>query len=357
MGLRSILVKNGIIWDGGRFLDGNVLVENGVIKEIGSSIETLTDYTYDASGCIVSPGFVDIHTHVRGISSDQFGVPIDAVSFPFGVTAVADASAAKGNRALADLLMVKNVVFLDSGIFENRAVFAGTDQMLELYGDKAIGIKIYFDTEVSEVCDIQPLQEVCAYARAHKLKVMVHCTNSPVPIGEVLDCLAPGDICTHAYHGGVYTTAEDDFAALKEAKMRGVIIDAGMAGGVHTDFKVLKAAIKSDALPDVISTDITSYSAFIRGGRYGMTMCMSMMRHYGINEEKILRAVTSDAAKALGKEKEWGYLKVGRRADVSVVAYSDCGFHITDKAGNIMTDNKGYRCRLTIADGQVVYRE
>ena len=34
-------------------------------------------------------------------------------------------------------------------------------------------------------------------------------------------------------------------------------------------------------------------------------------------EEDILRAVTSAPAKALGKEDEWGYLEVGRTADIA----------------------------------------
>jgi len=34
----------------------------------------------------------------------------------------------------------------------------------------------------------------------------------------------------------------------------------------------------------------------------------------------------------------------------------DEGFSLTDKAGNHIERDKGYRCVLTLADGQVVYR-
>ena len=67
-------------------------------------------------------------------------------------------------------------------------------------------------------------------------------------------------------------------------------------------------------------------------------------------------AITSTPAKALGKEKEWGYLEVGRTADVSVFDFTDEGFDLTDDAGNRLNNNVGYRCVLTVADGQVVYR-
>ena len=125
---------------------------------------------------------------------------------------------------------------------------------------------------------------------------------------------------------------------------------------MHTDFKVFENAVKSGELPDIISTDITKYSAYKRGGRYGMTMCMSIARHLGMSEEDIFRAVTSAPAKALGKEKEWGYLGIGKSADISVFDYTDEGFDLTDNAGNHIESEKGYRCLLTIANGEIVYR-
>ena len=76
-----------------------------------------------------------------------------------------------------------------------------------------------------------------------------------------------------------------------------------MAGHVHTDFGVLKRAIDADCLPDTISTDITKASAYKRGGRYGMTMCMSIAKHLGMQEEDIFRAVTSTPAKLWEKMK------------------------------------------------------
>ena len=185
---------------------------------------------------------------------------------------------------------------------------------------------------------------------------MVHSSNSPVPMGELLGVLRAGDILTHAYHSGKNNVSEDGYECIKEAKRCGVIIDAGFAGHVHTDFKVFGEAVHCGAIPDVISTDITKFSAYTRGGRYGMTMCMNIARTLGMQEEYIFRAVTSNPAKALGKESEWGYLRVGRIADITVLDYTDEGFDLTDKAGNHIGSQKGYRCVLTVSDGQVVYR-
>ena len=87
-----------------------------------------------------------------------------------------------------------------------------------------------------------------------------------------------------------------------------------------------------------------------------MTMCMSIAKHLGMREEDILRAVTRNPAKALGKEQEWGTLKIGGVADLAVLDVTDEGFSLTDRAGNHIESSKGHRCLLTVADGQVVYR-
>ena len=87
-----------------------------------------------------------------------------------------------------------------------------------------------------------------------------------------------------------------------------------------------------------------------------MTMCMSIAREAGMREIDIFKAVTENAARALGKEGEWGRLTVGARADVTVLDYTDEGFLLTDKAGNTIQGTKGYKCLLTVLNGQVMYR-
>jgi dihydroorotase len=43
----------------------DILIKDGLIKEISSSISATSDEVLDASGCIALPGFVDLHTHLR----------------------------------------------------------------------------------------------------------------------------------------------------------------------------------------------------------------------------------------------------------------------------------------------------
>ncbi len=352
-----ILVKNGRIWDGEKFFFADVLTEGTEIAKIEKNIADYADFVFDATDKTVSAGLVDIHVHMKGIASEEFGIEPHMSSFPFGVTAVNDAGSAHGDRVLLDSFAVKNTVFVGADIKNNHADFTFTEKLLQKYADKAIGIKVYFDTTLTEVRDIAPLKEICSYAKSRNLKVMVHCSNSPTSMAEIVNTLSAGDILTHIYHGGENCCKDNDFEAFKLANRKGVVLDAGFAGHVHTDFSNLKSAIKAGFLPDTISTDVTCFSAYKRGGRYGMTMCMSIARSAGMCEEDIFKAVTSSPARALGKESEWGKLEVGRKADIAVLDYTDESFDLTDKAGNRMQNKNGYRCALTVSDGQVVFRD
>lgn len=352
----KILIKNGRVWDGEKFFFADILTNNKLIEKIEPHISDKADYIFDADGKIVSAGLVDIHVHLKGIASEKFGIQAEMSSLPFGVTAVNDAGSILGDKTLLDSFAVKNTVFVGTNIKNNHASFVNTEKYLEKYGDKAIGIKVYFDKTNSEVFDITPLKEVCNYAKSKNLKVMVHCSNSPTSMSEIIEALSSGDILTHPYHGGENSCLDNDFEAFKIAKAKGVVIDAGFAGNVHTDFKNFEKSIKSGFLPDTISTDITCLSAYKRGGRYGMTMCMSIAKTLGMNEEDIFKASTSTPAKILGKENEWGSIKVGRIADIAVFDYTNESFDLTDNAVNIVKSDMGYRCILTICDGQMVYK-
>lgn len=353
--MAKILIKNGRVWNGEKFFFADVLTDGGKITKVEQEINEQADFVFDATGKIVSPGLVDIHVHMLGLN-EEFGVHPELSCIPFGVTAAVDGCGVLGDKALLDTFLLKNRVFVSALFENNRADFSLAEKKLADYGEKAVGIKVYFDTELNAIEDITPLCQVVDYAEKHGLKVMVHSSNPPVSMAELLSVLRKGDILTHAYHGGTYNVADDNYECVFEAKNRGVIIDAGMAGHVHTDFKVFEDAIKCGALPDIISTDITKFSAYKRGGRYGLTMCMSIAKHLGMTEEDIFKAVTSSPAKALGMDKEWGFLGVGRCADVSVLEYADEGFDLTDKAGNNIKSTKGYRCVLTVSDGDLVYK-
>ena len=354
--LVDILIKNGRVWDGEEFYYSDILNDNGKIEEIIPKINTDADFVYDAAGKTVLPGLVDIHTHLRTLSSESIGVQAEMGCFPFGVTAAADTEGCAGNKYLSDLLMVKNVVFVTAGIRDNKPDFEYISQRLGDYGEKAVGIKVFYDSCSYKDWSMNLLEEICSFAHKKNLKVMVHSTNSPSPMRDIVSVLKKGDILTHAFHGGVNSGAKDGYDCIIKAKNRGITVDLGFEGINHTDFSVLGNAIEMGVLPDVIGTDITKYSVCTLGGRYGMTMVMSVAKKLGMSEKEVFKAVTSAPAAALGKDAKWGHIKEGRCADVTVLDYGNEGFNLIDCFGNNIKSDKGYKCVLTVADGRIIYR-
>ena len=82
---------------------------------------------------------------------------------------------------------------------------------------------------------------------------------------------------------------------------------------------------------------------------------MSMARTAGLAEEDIFRAVTATPARAVGMD--WGVLCESGCADIAVFDCAKEGFDLTDRWGNTMQNETGYRCVLTVADGKIVYRD
>ncbi|QIP16004.1 D-aminoacylase [Spirosoma aureum] len=73
----DLVIKNGRVVDGtgNPWIHADVAVQNGRIVRIGTIPSTDANRTIDASGLIVAPGFIDVHTHVEGSLEAQPGAP------------------------------------------------------------------------------------------------------------------------------------------------------------------------------------------------------------------------------------------------------------------------------------------
>jgi N-acyl-D-amino-acid deacylase len=64
----DILITNGKIIDGtgNNWYYGNIAIKDGKIFKIGRDIKLSAKKIIDASGLIIAPGFIDVHTHLEG---------------------------------------------------------------------------------------------------------------------------------------------------------------------------------------------------------------------------------------------------------------------------------------------------
>ncbi|SMQ70259.1 dihydroorotase [Bacillus sp. OV166] len=62
----NILIQNACyIASNGETKQTDILVENGIIAKVESNIDAIVDRIVDAAGKLVSPGFIDLHVHLR----------------------------------------------------------------------------------------------------------------------------------------------------------------------------------------------------------------------------------------------------------------------------------------------------
>ena len=63
----TILMRGGQVINPATQMDevADVLIEDGVVKEIKKGIKSKANRTIDAKGCYVMPGFIDLHVHLR----------------------------------------------------------------------------------------------------------------------------------------------------------------------------------------------------------------------------------------------------------------------------------------------------
>ena len=61
----KILIKNGNVYIDNAFSKKDILIEDGMIKEVGNGIDVQADKVINAEKFTIMPGFVDLHCHLR----------------------------------------------------------------------------------------------------------------------------------------------------------------------------------------------------------------------------------------------------------------------------------------------------
>ncbi len=311
----------------------------------------------DMAGAIVTPGLIDLHTHVYWGGS---AISIDADEFcrVSGVTTSVDTgSAGPGNfagfrrhvieRSEARILAYLHVSF--AGIYayaanvmvgesEDMRMMAPRDavDVAEANRDVIVGIKVRVGRLASGSQGTAPLNIALQVAEETGLPLMAHIDHPPPSYEEVLAMLRPGDVLTHAFRpfpNSPVTAQGAIKPAVREARERGVLFDIGHGKGSFA-FKTARAMLAGGFLPDTISSDV--HQLCINGPAFDQVTTMSKMLCLGMSLTQVIAASTVNAAVAL-RRMEYGSLKVGSLGDATVLAVNDGAFDYVDVRGEHMT--------------------
>jgi len=367
---------------GGRILDpfqgldqiADVLVHHGKITAPPVVSEPIqADQDIDAAGCIVTPGLIDFHNHIFGCGSDLC-VHADAALLPSGVTAAVDAgSAGTANYELflASMLLQKirfksflnvcptglgTVQFheeLKPDAWDKRKML----EILEKHKDYLIGLKVRNSRALVGAQGLGPLKKTVELASEFGCPVCVHTTDGPTPVEDLLDCLRPGDIFCHVFHGTGETILKNGKVrkSVKEARQRGIIFDSAN-GASHFAFATAEAALAEGFFPDIISTDLSVKSLF-KPPVYSLPFTLAKYLALGCNLADVIAAVTSVPARLMGMKGLIGTLAPGALADVAVFKLIDQKVTFIDTLKQVRQGNKMLLPCMTVLNGQILFRQ
>ena len=330
------VIVGGRVLDPGTGLDGryDIGIAAGRIACVEPELDrAAAARVVEAGGQVVTPGLVDLHTHVYW-GATYWGIEADPVAARSGVTAWLDVGSAGAysfpgfRRFIVESSRVTIYALLNLstiGLIAPTWEFANLDycdidlaaQVVDGNRDIILGIKARIDHMTTRRVGIRPLQLARELADRVGLPLMVHIGSGPPEIDEVAGLLRPGDILTHCFTGGTHRIMTPDRrvrAAVRALHDRGLILDIGHGTGSFS-YEVAEAMLDQGILPDVISSDIHQLS--VQGPMFDLPTTLSKFLNLGMTLSDVIERATARPAAAI-RRPDLGALRPGSRADIAL---------------------------------------
>ena len=359
----DLILKGGRIIDPSQKLDqiGDIAFSAGKVAKIAPRIESAPEiHTRDVSGRIVTPGLIDLHTHVYW-GGTSLGIDAEDYCRRSGVTTSIDTgSAGPGNFAgfrkhVIEPSQVRILAYLHvsfAGIYAfSKSVMVGESEELRLMApaeavavaeanrDVIVGIKVRVGRNASGRSGTAPLDIALQAAGEAGLPLMCHIDFPPPSYEDVVERLRPGDVLTHAFRPFPNAPLDPQGRVkdvVRRARERGVLFDIGH-GKASFAFKTARGMLANGFYPDTISSDV--HALCIDGPAFDQVTTLSKFLCMGMRLNDVIAASTVSAAMAL-KRPELGSLKPGSIGDATVLSVREGTFDYVDAAGERMTGDK-----------------
>jgi dihydroorotase len=368
----DLILRRARLIDPSQKLDAvtDIAFAEGKVARIGTDLKPdAGTEVRDMAGAIVTPGLIDLHTHVYW-GGTSLGIDAEDFCRRSGVTTAIDTgSAGPGNfagfrkhvieKSEVRILAYLHVSFAGIYAFSPR-VMVGESEEIRLMApidavevasanrDLVVGVKVRVGAHASGRSGTVPLDIALQVADEVGVPLMAHIDHPPPTYEEVIARLRPGDILTHAFRPFPNSPAAAQGTvkrAVIEARERGVKFDIGH-GKASFAFKTARAMIANSFLPDTISSDV--HRLCIDGPAFDLVTTMSKFLCLGVPLADVIAASTVNAATA-PKRPELGSLKPGCVGDATILTVENGRFDYVDAVGEHLTGD-----RRIVADGVVI---
>ncbi|NJO38349.1 MAG: amidohydrolase/deacetylase family metallohydrolase, partial [Rhizobiales bacterium] len=320
----DILIKGGRVIDPGQgtdrkadvaFADGRVLgVEDDIPPDNAKAL-------IDAGGKIVTPGLIDLHTHVYW-GGTSIGIEADAIARRAGTTTFVDAGTAGPANFLgfrrhviehsrARILAFLNISFAGIYAFSAKVMVGECDdirlcdpaevvRVARDHLDLTVGVKVRVG-KVASGADAAPYGLARIAGDELSLPVMTHLDLPPPTHADVVPTMKTGDILTHCFRpfpNAPIISERRIKAEVLAARERGVIFDIGHGMGSFS-YDTARAMMREGFMPDVISSDV--HSLCVHGPAYDLLVTLSKFVCLDMPLPEVIRAATVAPAGAIGR--------------------------------------------------------
>jgi len=372
----SLVIKGGTVVDETGTRTADVRIEDGTIVAVGESLTG--DTTLDATGCIVSSGFVDLHTHLRqpgreeaetietGSRAAALGGFTAVVAMPNTEPAIDSAGVVRevldwGAKALCDVRPA-------GAITKGRA-----GKELAPLGEMAdLGVRLFTD-DGAGVQDSRLMRRALEYASALGVTLAQHCEDEGLASGghmhegewssrlgipgipaEAEELMVARDIALSRLTGApvhfLHMSTARSIELIRAAKAEGLPVTAEAAphhftlthaaiAGYDPVFKV-NPPLRSDAdveavrtgladgTIDAIATDHAPHAQELKEaafdeappGMLGLETCFALALQLGVPIERVLALLSWNPARIAGLTAEHGGpIAEGRPANLTVL--------------------------------------
>ena len=374
--MTDLILKGGDVLDPSRGPRArlDVAVSDGLISQVAPDIQSDgAARVIDVSGKLVTPGLIDLHTHVyEGVN--QTAVNPDLAGVLSGVTTVVDAGSAgcytfggfpqyvvpnASTRIFCMVHISRTGLNYQPEISDRDDIdLDETVRVVQANRPLVQGIKLRAVGPAVPVLGIEMFNLAKRAARDAGVRLMVHigdrfAGDGPTLTQGLLPLMDEGDIITHLFSGNAGRILDGQGNVLSEvleAQERGVFFDTAH-GRQNFSFDVARRALDQGVRPLSISTDLTIPGRL--NTVHSMTEMLSRFMALGFSLEDTIRMATLNPARAIGMDGELGSLTPGRAADITVLeeATGDWLFHDTE--GDTLRGDKALAPVLTVKGGEV----
>jgi len=241
---RRLLLQGGTLLDPSRRLDerGDLLIADGKVARLGGTIDAgESTEVLDCAGCYVSPGFIDVHCHLRepgreDVETIATGARAAAAGGFTAVCAMPNTEPVTDNQAAVGFIIRQALRAGAARVYPIGAISVGQrGEALAEFGEMVGAGAVAVSDDGRPVASAHLMRTALEYAQAFDIPVIDHCEEPTLAKGGAMN---EGVVSARLGLPGIPTEAEEIMV------IRDILLARRTGGHVHLAHMSTKGSVE-----------------------------------------------------------------------------------------------------------------